>query len=323
MDRPEISGKGIKRLVAGGLTVAFLAVAGFGSFYTVEPSEKANIRRLGNVTYTEPVGSGTHLKFPFIDKVDKIQVSLTTLHIPAFDVNTIDNQKISLEINFNYTVPTAKVNHLLYAVGKSGRMELDESIIPVAKDRAARVFAQQNTTTVSQNREAIQAKVEKDVADAVRDLFGIEPHSLQIASIGYSKAFIESNENAVKAKNDAVAEQNKQVVETAKAQQKVIAAKGEADSEIERATGSARAAVIAAEADKQKQVLDGEGQGARLKAEIAALGGSDAYIRYLEAKAKNLWDGKAPLVSGSGGGSTPTVVVPIQTPAPNPPGGPK
>ncbi|TAL32392.1 MAG: prohibitin family protein [Alphaproteobacteria bacterium] len=321
MDRPEISGKGVKRLVAGGLTLAFLAAAGLGSFYTVDPSERANLRRLGNIAYSEPVGAGTHLKFPFIDKVDKIQVSLTTLHIPAFDVNTIDNQKITLEINFNYTVPMGKVNHLLYEVGKSGHMDLDESIIPVAKDRAARVFAQQNTTTVSQNREAIQAKVEKDVADAVRDLFGIEPHSLQIASIGYSKAFIESNENAVKAKNDAVAEQNKQVVETAKAQQKVIAAKGEADAEIERATGSARAAVIAAEADKQKQVLDGEGQGARLKAEIAALGSPENYIRYMDTKAKNLWDGKAPYVQSGPGGSSPTVVVPI--PAPNPPGGPK
>lgn len=316
MDRPEIGGKGMKKLIAGGLTAAFLVAAGMGSFYTVDPSEKANVRRLGNIEYSEPVGAGTHLKIPFIDHVDRVQVSLRTLHVPAFDVNTIDNQKITLEINFNYTVPTSKVNHLLYEVGKAGNMDLDESILPVAKDRAARVFAQQNTTTVSQNREAIQAKVEKDVSDAVRELFGIEPHSLQIASIGYSKAFIESNENAVKAKNDAIAEQNKQVVATAIAQQKVIAAKGEADAAIESATGAAKSAVIAAEADKQKQVLDGEGQGARLKAEIAALGSPENYIKYLDAKAKNLWDGKAPQVmsGGANGGSAPTVVVPIQAP---------
>jgi regulator of protease activity HflC (stomatin/prohibitin superfamily) len=315
MDKPDISGKGIKRLVAGGLTLVFLGAAAMGSFYTVDPSEKANVRRLGNVEYSEPVGAGTHFKMPFIDQVDKIQVSLRTLHVPAFDVNTIDNQKITLEINFNYTVPTSKVNHLLYEVGRSGHTDLDESILPVAKDRAARVFAKQNTTTVSQNREQIQAEVTKEVSDAVKDLFGIEPHSLQIASIQYSKAFIESNENAVKAKNDAIAEQNKQVVATAIAQQKVIAAKGEADAAIESATGAAKSAVIAAEADKQKQVLDGEGQGARLKAEIASLGGPENYIKYLEAKAKNNWDGKAPTVMGGTSGG-PTVVVPL-------PGGPK
>ena len=67
-------------------------------------------------------------------------------------------------------------------------MDLDDSILPVAKDRAARVFAMQNTTTVSQNREAIQAEVTKEVSDAVRDLFGIEPHSLQIASSQYSNS---------------------------------------------------------------------------------------------------------------------------------------
>jgi regulator of protease activity HflC (stomatin/prohibitin superfamily) len=284
---------------------AFIAIK--DSFYTVDPSERANLRRMGTVVYDTPVGPGVHFKFPFIDSADKIQVSLRTLHVPAFDVNTVDNQKISLEINFNYTVPTNKVNHLLYEIGRSGSTDIDENIIPVTKDRASRVFAQQNTTTISQNREAIQAQVTKEVSDAVTQLFGIEPHSLQIAGITYSQAFIESNENAVKAKNDAVAEQNKQVVETAKAQQKVIAAKGLADAAIEEATGEAKSAVIRAEADKQKQVLDGEGQGARLKAEIAALGNADLYIRYLQAKAQNLWNGEPPHVMG-GSASTPVVV---------------
>jgi regulator of protease activity HflC (stomatin/prohibitin superfamily) len=295
-----------RKVVIGVALAIFAFVAAKECYYVVNPSDRANVRRFGNVLYDTPVAPGLHFKAPFIDSADMMQVSLRTLHVPPFDVNTVDNQKITLEINFNYTVPANKVNHLLYEVGRSGNADIDDSIIPVTKDRASRVFAQQNTTTISANREEIQAKVTKEVSEAVTQLFGIEPHSLQIASITYSQAFIESNENAVKAKNDAVAEQNKQVVETAKAQQKVIAAKGLADAAIEEATGEAKSAVIRAEADKQKQVLDGEGQGARLKAEIAALGGSDLYIRYLQAKAQNLWNGEAPHVMG--GASTPVVV---------------
>lgn len=302
----------------------FLKYAGYGiaafivlssSIYVVDPSEMANIRRLGNVVYNEPVGAGPHFKFPFIDTVDIMQVSLTTLHIPAFDVNTVDNQKITLDMNFNFTIPRNKVNHLLYEVGKTGNLDIADSIIPVVKDRAGRIFNRQNTTAISQNREAIQEQVTRAVFAAMTDLFGLQPHSLQIAQIIYSPTFVQSNENAVKAKNDAVAEQNKQVVETAKAQQKVIAAKGLADSAIESATGAAKSAVIRAEADKTKQILDGEGQAARLKLEISAFNNSpDLYIRYLQARAQLQWNGQSPQVVG-GTGSQQAIIVPVTTPA--------
>jgi len=282
--------------------------------YVVNPSEMANVRRMGNVLYRDPLAAGPHLKLPFIDTVDVVQVSLTTLHIPPFDVNTVDNQKITLDMNFNFTIPRNKVNHLLYEVGKTGNVDVADSIIPVVRDRAGRIFNKQNTTSISQNREAIQSEVTQAVFEAVTEQFGLQPHSLQIAQIIYSPTFVESNENAVRAKNDAVAEQNKQVVETAKAQQKVIAAKGQADSAIESATGAAKSAVIRAEADKTKQILDGEGQAARLKLEIAAFNNSpDLYIRYLQARAQLHWNGQSPQVVG-GSGSQQAIVVPIASP---------
>jgi regulator of protease activity HflC (stomatin/prohibitin superfamily) len=218
-------------------------------------------------------------------------------------------------MNFNFTVPKNQVNHLLYEVGKTGDMDISESIIPVVKDRAARIFNRQNTTTISQNRELIQDQVTHSVFKAVREQFGLEPHSLQIAQIIYSETFVQSNENAVKAKNDAVAEQNKQIVETAKAQQKVIAAKGAADSAIESATGAAKSVVIRAQADKTKQIFDGEGQATRLKLEIAAFNNSpELYIRYLQAKAQLQWNGQSPqVISGNSSGQT-AIVVPLPSP---------
>lgn len=291
--------------------VAFIVLS--STIYVVDPSEMANIRRLGKKVYDDPVGAGPHFKIPFIDTVDIVQVSLTTLHIPPFDVNTVDNQKITLDMNFNFTIPRNKVNHLLYEVGKTGNADIADSIIPVVRDRAGRIFNKQNTTIISQNREAIQDQVIRAVFTAVSEQFGLQPHSLQIAQIIYSSTFVQSNENAVRAKNDAVAEQNKQVVETAKAQQQVIAAKGLADSEIESATGAAKSAVIRAEADKTKQILDGEGQAARLKLEISAFNNnSELYIRYLQAKAQLQWNGQSPQVV-SGTGSNQAIVVPIST----------
>ncbi len=310
--KSSITGKWGKGALAG----LFAAATLWSSFYVVPPSDMANTRLFGTVEHSQPVGNGLHLKVPFVESVDMVQVSLRTLHVPEFSVNTVDNQQIKLKINFNYTVPKDQVNHLLYEVGKSGNNDLDESIIPVVQDRVSRIFAVQNTTTVSQNREKIQADVEKIVSDAVKELFGIQPHSLQIAAITYSDSFVQSNDFAVKAKNDAIAEQNKVNIETAKAQQAVADAKGAADSKIENARGDAQSAILRAQADKQKQELDGEGQSARLKNEISAFGNPQLYIEYLKAKAANNWNGQLPTVQGGSGSGAPNVVIPLTAPAP-------
>jgi len=38
----------------------------------------AGVRRLGQVITAKPLGPGLHYKLPFIDKVDRLQVSLDT-----------------------------------------------------------------------------------------------------------------------------------------------------------------------------------------------------------------------------------------------------
>jgi membrane protease subunit HflC len=314
----QIGNKNIPvKLIASGLAVVFVGVAAMDSVYKVEPNEVANIRRLNSVQFSTPVKSGTHMKLPFIDKVDRAQLSLRTLTIPTFSVNTIDNQKIDLDINFNYRLPVDKVNYLLYQVGQvdDANDDIDEIIIPVAMDRAARVFAQQNTTKISMDREAIQAEVTDEVFKAVRELFGLEPQSLQIAKIGYSDTFVQSNERAVANKNAAIAEENKKDVETAKANQIKIEAAGQADSQINAAKGEAQSIRLRAEAEKKSLDLEAEGEANRLRAEIAPFGDADTYLKYMEEQVKLKWNGKRPQVevhgNGANAGGGATVVVPV------------
>ena len=75
MDLPLSS---IAALIVG---VGVLAAL-MGSFYTVQPTEMAGVRRLGTVVSTSPVGPGLHMKIPFIDTVDTIQTSLTSSSSP-------------------------------------------------------------------------------------------------------------------------------------------------------------------------------------------------------------------------------------------------
>ncbi|MBF0160207.1 MAG: hypothetical protein HQL58_11865, partial [Magnetococcales bacterium] len=283
---------GLVRAQAKWMAIGLAAVmALYGSFFIVNPTDRANVRRFGDVRHDIPLKPGLHFKIPWVDKVDVVQVSLTTLHIDQFNLMTIDNQKISLDINFNFTIPADKVNHLLYEVGATGNIDVVSSVVPIVKDRASRVFAVQNMVSVNEKREAIQAAVERNVSEAVRDLFGIETHSLQIAGITPSEAFMKSNEVAVKAKNDAVAAENTKRVRQFEAEQIVIKAKGDADSAIESARGRSQSMLLEADANRQRLVLEGQGQAARLKAEIEPFGSAGLYIKFLQAKAATNWNG--------------------------------
>jgi len=290
-----------------GLVSAFALAAAASQFvFVVEPSDMANVRRMGNMVHQQPLGEGPHLMIPLLDKVDTLQVDLRTLHIPPFKVNTVDNQQITLEMNFNYTVPPESVNRLLYQVGKAGGGEVDVNIIRVAMDR---IFSNKNTTRISEQREEIQREVTRVVFEAVEEQFGIAPHSLQFAQIALSDAFITSNEAAVLAKNTALLEQNRERIKTAQAQQAVIRSEGEAKVAIEAARGESQSALIQAGADKLKAELEGQAQSALTTAGIKVFGDVATYNRYLEARTKLKWDGVRPQVSVEGGGAT-TVVVP-------------
>lgn len=281
-----------------------------GSYYKVDQTERANVRRFGVVQYDKPVQPGFHFKLPFIDTVDTIHITLTTLHIPPFDVTTVDNQKITIDENFNYTIPENKIYHVMYEIGRAGNVDIDSQVVPVVKDRTARVFAVQNMATVNINRADIQAQIEKSVSQSVEELFGIQPHSLQIAGITPSPAFMASNEAAVKAKNDAVAAENTKRTRQFEADQIVIKAKGDADSAIEAARGRSQSTLLEAQANKTRQVLEGEGLEVRLAAEIKPFGSPDKYIEYMKTKAALKWNGQQPQIVAGSGTST-NLIVPI------------
>src|SRR5258707_9839352 len=89
--------------------VAVILVALFAvySYFVVEPTEMAGVRRLGQVITTKPLGPGPHFQFPFIDQVDRLQGSLDTFQLDKLTGNTIDNQPIAVTVGLTYRIPPA------------------------------------------------------------------------------------------------------------------------------------------------------------------------------------------------------------------------
>ncbi len=279
-----LPGKAIGLL--GLIAILFVVVVTFigDCFFIIQPSEMGAVRRLGQVTTATPLKSGWYFKLPMIDTVDTLQISLDTFKTEDLVVYTVDNQPVTISASMSYRIPEKAVLKLLYQTGRVGSVDIAQNIHPVLNDRIMRVFAKMNTTSLSEQRVVIAEEIKKSVQQILDDLFSLEVVDLQISNIRYSKAFEDSIETAVKAKNEALAAENtvkriqyegEQRVVTAKAEAEVVMAKAEADKkakilQAEAEAGSAEALVAKAEADKKAKILTAEGEARAIELEAKA-----------------------------------------------------
>jgi regulator of protease activity HflC (stomatin/prohibitin superfamily) len=306
---------GLARLgaILVGIGVVLVLVA--GSFVIVEPTEMAGKRRLGQVAVTQPLGPGIHFKLPLLDTVDKIQVSLETYRIDHLSVNTIDNQPIAIAVGLTYRVPPAAVLTLLYTVGRAGNFDIGENFQRIIADRTAKIFAQQNTTTISENRERLSSALRQLLATDLGRLYGIEVIDFQIAQITYSDSFRASVEAAVKAKNEAVAAENTVNRIRFEAQQAVARANGEAEAKLKIADADRQSAILSAQGRAEAIHLEGDSRAAVLARYADILRGNAAVVDLVRA---DRWNGILPATLLEGSGGTPLINLPGSEPATKP-----
>lgn len=259
-------------LVLGAFVVLIVL---FSSWFVVPPANVAFTRWLGGtVMQREPLGPGLHLKVPFMERVDEMQVSQSVYTLAPMEVYTNDNQSVSITVSLIYVVPARNVYHLLYEVGRTGNMDVDSTVLPVVRNDAQAVFARYNTLTISDKRVQIADAMQEAIANDLRRLFGIQILNVQLTGIRYSRAFTESVEAAMTAKAAAVRAENQVLQKQYEGQQAVVLAEAQAKAKIAAAEGDARAIALVSEALRQ----------------------NPAYIHWYQA---SRWDGVLPkYVSG-------------------------
>jgi regulator of protease activity HflC (stomatin/prohibitin superfamily) len=285
------------------------------SYFIVQPTEMAGVRRLGSVQTKLPLPPGFYFKAPFIDHVDKLQVSIDSLRIDNLRVYTIDNQSVQISVGVTYRIPRDAVFKLLYEVGKSGNFDINRNIEQIIADRTLRLFAKRNTVKISEEREQIASDVRVVVSQSVRDLFGVDVFDLQIPSIKYSDTFVASVEAAVKAKNDAIAAENTVNRIRYEGEQKVVTAKAEAEAQIARSTAQKQAAILAAEGDARSIELRTAAEALGIRVRGAALKENE---RVIDLTLAQRWTGNPPQTVLGDHGTVPffNINATANTPAP-------
>ena len=290
---------GIRRgfLYGGFGLIAILAIP--STYFIVEPTEMAGVRRFGTVETKQPLAPGLHFKLPFIDKVDTLQTSISKLPIKGLRVYTTDNQSMMLDLSLIYQIPTNAVFHLLYDVGRSGNVDIWGIVEPLVADRAMRVFSRQSTVEISSKRQELGIAIGKDIGTVLKQTFGIDLIDLQIIGITYSTEFMESVEAAVRAKNAAIQADNNVNRVRFEAEQAKAKAEGEAAATITQATAEKQAAILRAEGPARATELNGGAQAHALQMIGAAVAANPGVISYETAQR---WNGSVPnTVMGTGG----------------------
>jgi len=283
-----------------------VALAG-SSFVIVDPTEMAGKRRLGQVVVDRPLGPGLHFKLPLIEEIDTLQTSLETYKLDKLTVNTVDNQPITLAVGLTYCIPASAVLKLLYEVGRAGNLDIGENFQRIVADRTTKVFAQQNTTTISENRESLSTALKTLLSADLSRLYGIEVVDFQIAGITYSESFRASVEAAVKAKNEAVAAENTVNRIRFEAQQAVARANGEAEAKLRIADADRLAAILNAQGKAEAIRLEGESRANVLRLNAEILHGNPLVVDLAKA---DRWNGALPQTLLEGTGAMPLIGLP-------------
>lgn len=261
------------------------------SFFIVQPTELAGVRRLGKVITNEALGPGIYFKIPFVDSADKLQVSMSSFKVDDLTVYTIDNQPVTVSVSISYRIPKLAVLKLLYEIGGTGAFGIVENLYPVVSDRIMRVFAKMNTTKISEQREAAGREIRGLITQSAAELFGVELLDLQISGIKYSRTFEASVEAAVKAKNDAIAAENTVRRVQYEGEQKIVTAKADADVLVTKAEADKKARILDAEAAAQAIELEGAARAKTLRLQAEAVKGSPELIEITKAER---WTGQLP-----------------------------
>lgn len=163
-------------------------LVGSPPWFVVEPTEMAGVRRLGKVITPTPLAPGYYFKIPWMDKVDKLQVSLSAFQVSDLSIFTMDSQWISVSVGVSFTVPESSVFKLLYQVGRSGNFDIDENIRPILSESSMLVFSRHPAEKLPQEREQVVAELEAGLSSALQRVFGLNVVDVQIAQIKYLSA---------------------------------------------------------------------------------------------------------------------------------------
>ena len=275
--------------------VAVIAAIVFGSWYTVDQTERGVILRTGAVIGTAQPGLG--FKVPFIDTVQKISVKTITYSWDKMNSYSYDQQPADLKISVTLRAAPEKVGEL-YAKFGSLQTAVNQVVSPAVNQQVKIVFGRYTAVKAIQERGPLNSAIRDAIIASLRDDAMIIVESVQLENIEFSANYLHSIEQRMLAEVEVQKLQQNAEREKVQAQITVTQANAKANAVRAEAQAQADALKLNGEARATNIRLTGEAEAAAIEARAKALGSNPNLVTLVQAER---WNGVLPttMVPGS------------------------
>lgn len=253
------------------------------AFVVVEAGHVGVVKRLGAVQ-PEPLPEGFHVKRPFVDQVEQIDIRLMPTNAQATAASK-DLQTVSTDVNVAYSLTGELAPVVFQRVGTT-RMVAAAIVEPAIQESVKAVTAQYTAEELVTKREtvkqAIQLAIETFINNTLKEK-DIGP-AVRLANVAITD-FVFSDEF------------NKAVEAKVKAEQEAQRAKNEKLMRVTQAEASAEERKLAAGASAYSTEIESEARADAIRREALALRESPEII---QLRAVEKWDGVLPRIQGQG-----------------------
>lgn len=228
----------------------------FGSWYTIDQTERGVILRNGAVNGVADPGLGW--KLPWIDSIRTISVQQHVQRYETLQAYSADQQPATMVVSVNYRVPVDQVENVY-----SNYRDLDglttRLLDPRVNEEVKTVFGQYTAQSAISNR----AKLNADVAEAIQSKVNgpIIVDSVQIENIDYSDAYEKSVEERMLAEVEV--QKLRQNAEREKVQAAITVTKANAAADAVRANAQAQADSVRLLGEAEATAIDAKGKAIR------------------------------------------------------------
>lgn len=231
--------KGLRGLAIGigAVIVIFIVFNLFNFFTIIEPGERGILLRFGEIqTIFEP---GLHFKIPFVDRVVKMDILTQKSQVEA-NAASKDLQAIHTIVALNYHADPASVDKLYSEIGLSYEERVIDPAIQESVKAATAEFTAEELIT---KRPVVKEKIRQELTSRLTGNH-IDIDEFSIVDFSFTEEF----DRAIEAKQTAVQQ-------ALKAENDLKRIQIEAQQKIEAAKADAESIRIQAEALKQNQGL--------------------------------------------------------------------
>jgi regulator of protease activity HflC (stomatin/prohibitin superfamily) len=276
---PQRTATGIKAgLIIGGVAGLILITTTFGSWYTVDQTQRGVLLRNG--AFESVVQPGLNFKFPWIESVYKIDMQTHTKTWDKMQSYSKDQQPADIRVSVTYHVSPDKVEEIYNRFAGDNEAAITRLVGPHVYEKVKNVFGQFTAANAISER----AKLNTDISVALKEALAYDPifiiDSVQIEDISFSPDYIRSVEDRMRAE-----------VEVLKLQQNLAREKVQADIAFTQADGRARAIRTEAQAQADAIRLRGDAEAASIEARGKSLKNNQDIVELTKA---DRWNGVLP-----------------------------